>query len=51
MNLINIFEMAKYSEIIKDINAKYSPVYFLHGEELFINTLVAHFENELLDES
>ena len=45
--------MAKYSEIIKDINAKkYSPVYFLHGEEsFFINTLVAHFENELLDES
>ena len=45
--------MAKYSEIIKDIKAKkYAPVYFLHGEEsFFINTLVAHFENELLDES
>ncbi len=45
--------MAEYSEIIKDINAKkYAPVYFLHGEEsFFINTLVSHFENELLDES
>ena len=45
--------MARYSEIIKDIKAKkYSPVYFLHGEEsFFINTLVTHFENELLDES
>jgi len=45
--------MAEYSEIIKDIRAKkYAPVYFLHGEEsFFIDTLVAHFENELLDES
>ena len=45
--------MAEYSEIIKDIEAKkYAPVYFLHGEEsFFINTLLAHFENELLDES
>ena len=45
--------MAEFSKIIKDIKAKkYAPVYFLHGEEsFFINTLVAHFENELLDES
>ena len=45
--------MAEYSEIFKDIKAKkYAPVYFLHGEEsFFINTLVDHLENELLDES
>lgn len=45
--------MAEYNAIIKDISeAKYAPVYFLHGEEpFFIDNVTQHIEQNALDEA
>ncbi len=45
--------MAEYIEIIREIqSSKYAPVYFLQGEEpFFIDNVIAHIENNALDES
>ena len=45
--------MADYPSIIKDLQSgKYSPIYFLQGEEpFFIDNIISHIELKVLDES
>ncbi len=50
---INFTAMAEYVEIIKDLQkGKYSPLYFLQGEEpFFIDNIIEHIELNALDDT